>query len=193
MAIEIKKTPPKSKTSELLDLLPRIMLYPGEDKATFEGLRQAFMLDLAPSTPYQTAIAENLVSLEWEIIRHRQIRDNLVRLNFRAVACENFVPKIPGGVILQSDFNKEVKALANALMGGASEAKTKALALLKDNGAEVSEMVAIAYARASQSLEPHERKLAELEVRRRRLKEDFERLKTAQKPAIEDAEIVTDT
>jgi len=70
---------------ELLDFLPRMTMFPGEDENSFEDLRHALMLDLNPATPYEATIADNLVSLEWELIRHRKIRDDLVKIEYRKV------------------------------------------------------------------------------------------------------------
>lgn len=37
---------------ELLDLIPRMPLFAGESAADFADLRQGFLAELAPSTPY---------------------------------------------------------------------------------------------------------------------------------------------
>ena len=71
---------------ELLDLIPRMPLLPGEDAAAFADLRQWFLAELAPSTPYQTALAENLVVLEWEVHRHRNLHNGLLRTSTRKTA-----------------------------------------------------------------------------------------------------------
>lgn len=71
---------------ELLDLIPRMGLLPGEIEADLEDLREAFLSELAPTTPYETAIVENIIALEWETHRHRGLRDNLIRSSFRKVA-----------------------------------------------------------------------------------------------------------
>ena len=63
-----KATPPE--IGELEDLIPRPMLFPGEDSIAYEDLRDALLGDLAPGAPYERALAENLVTLEWEAIRH---------------------------------------------------------------------------------------------------------------------------
>jgi hypothetical protein len=84
-----KKQPPlpTAKNDALLQgLFPRITIFPGEDEVSFEGLRQAFKLDLSPGSPYELALVENLVTLEWEAIRHRNIRDQLVLTKFSDLA-----------------------------------------------------------------------------------------------------------
>ena len=37
------------------------------------------MLELAPATPYECVIAENLVALEWEMLQHRRMRNACIR------------------------------------------------------------------------------------------------------------------
>lgn len=54
------------KKGELLDLIPRPRLLPGEDPEAYDALRHALLLELAPGTAYETALAETLVQLEWE-------------------------------------------------------------------------------------------------------------------------------
>lgn len=75
----------------LLELLPKIMLFPGEDQTTYNGLHAAFMSDLSPITPYDTVIVENIVTLEWEAMRHRRIRDDLIRIEYRKHSAEAFM------------------------------------------------------------------------------------------------------
>ena len=43
---------------KLEDLIPRPMLFPGENPIAYEGLRDALLGDLAPGAPYERALAE---------------------------------------------------------------------------------------------------------------------------------------
>ena len=54
----------------------------------------------------------------------------------------------------------------------------------------LDEIFAKAYSRVANQLEQHEKKLADLETRRRRLREDYERLKSARARLVEDAEVI---
>ena len=47
----------------------------GEWPRHFERFRAELMEDLAPRTPYECVMAEKLVELEWEIVRHRFMRE----------------------------------------------------------------------------------------------------------------------
>ena len=84
-----KQSPAKAPPPEIgkiVDLIPRLMLFPGEDPIAYEDLRDALLGDLAPGAPYERALAENLVTLEWEAIRHRRMRDTLIKAKARELA-----------------------------------------------------------------------------------------------------------
>ena len=177
-------------SQELLDLIPRMRLLPGEDDATFEDLRQALLGELAPSTPYETAIAENIIALEWETHRHRALRDNLIRNRFREVAQET---RDNGKTERNYGFEsgtQEGKDFADSLMSPTGADTTEARNWLAQNNITVEEIVAVAYQKAGPALDPHERKLAELETRRRRLRQDYDQLKATRARPVTDAEIV---
>jgi hypothetical protein len=61
------------------DLLPAREHIVGEDAGSFEGFREEMTRALAPLTPYESVIAENLISIEWELIQHRRMRDTGLR------------------------------------------------------------------------------------------------------------------
>jgi hypothetical protein len=179
-----------SGSQELLDLIPRMRLLPGEDDATFEDLRQALLGELAPSTPYQTAIAENIIALEWETHRHRALRDNLIRSRFREVAQETRDGRTNEFNLRLGGASQDAMDFAVALMSPTAADTTEARNWLAQNNMTVEEIVAVAYQKAGPALEPHERKLAELETRRRRLRQDYDQLKATRARPVRDAEIV---
>jgi hypothetical protein len=51
--------------------------------------------------------------------------------------------------------------------------------------------LAEAYTQVRHKIDVHEYKLAELELRRRRLREDYDRLKAARAKPVEDAQVLT--
>ena len=53
-----------------------------------------------------------------------------------------------------------------------------------------SEILAKAYKDLARPLELHERHIAEIEVRRRKLRDDYDRLKTSRALPVEEAEVV---
>lgn len=175
---------------ELLDLIPRLRLLPGENALAFEHLRQAFLLDLAPATPYQTALAENLVALEWEIHRYRTLRDGLVRTHYREIAQGTWKMEKIIHYSIPGPPSEDSKAFANALMSRESDGSGFAFDWLAERNIDPGELVSAAYQNANRALAPLERILAELEVRRRRLREDYDRVQSACARPIEDAELL---
>lgn len=182
---------PKTENIELLDLLPRIMLFPGEDKTSFDGLRQALMLDLGPRSPYETALAENLVTLEWEAIRHRNMRDSLVRGTFRNLAIGAF-QRGEINTVYKSDIEQDAYNSAHALLSSNHEQRGIAETELEDLGISIAEILAEAHRRDSRFVEVHERQLADIEIRRRRLLKDLDDLKATRATPVEEAEVLGD-
>lgn len=174
---------------EIENLIPRMSLLSGEEPMDFEGLREAFTRDLNPGTPYETALVENLVSLEWEGIRHRRMRDQLILAKCRDLAVGAFQDgRI--GILPPSKRDDAAKARANALVGEDTADRQKAEQALAKINISTAEIVAIAYQICAETLAIHEAKLADIEKRRRRLRQDFDALKTARHRKLEDAEIV---
>lgn len=57
------------------NFLPGRRPIPGEEDGGFEAFRDALKESLAPLTPYEAAIAENLVRIEWDIVQLRRAQD----------------------------------------------------------------------------------------------------------------------
>jgi hypothetical protein len=134
--------------------------------------------DLTPGTPYEHVIAQNLVDLEWEAMRHRRFRDQLILSEYRDVAAE-LVDKSDSPLGFSMGPSQADKALALNSVSSDPEVRAAAEQQLTDRNISPSEILAESYQRRSKDLEPHDRKLAEIEVRRRRLREDYERLKAS--------------
>lgn len=177
----------RAEAEEIRDLSPGPMLFPDEDPATYEALRQALFADLAPSTAYERVLARNIVTLEWEAIRHRRIRHSLIRAKIRDLATGVFANGSFDGALFADE---EHTHLGRALVSMDPDRVAEAMAALEERKVSVDEILAEAYCRVSGMVELHERKLAEIEVRRRRLREDYDRLKAARAKPVEDAEIV---
>lgn len=186
-----KKSPLTVKGNDALlqDLFPRITVFPGEDEASFEGLRQGFMLDLSPSTPYEVALVENLVTLEWEAIRHRKFRDRLILTKVEELAVGVFQN---GEIETVWKGEKEEEAVNNAFALVSTDPKHRAFGMsaLEETGFDQAEILAEAYTQVRHKIEVHEYKLAELELRRRRLRDDYDRLKALRAKPVEEAEVL---
>ncbi len=167
-----------------LDLRPA--LFGNEDAAMFQAFRSSLLADLAPRSAYEKTLAENLVAIEWEIVRHRQLRDAVVNRAFRESAAKALAGKDPA-----DHWTGRTGGLEWDLESKDGSERANAEAALDEVRWSRSEIAACAYNHAQRELEPHERKLAELEGRRRRLLDDYGRLQArSRQRAVEDAEIV---
>ncbi len=185
-----KPPPTPSGIVEVLsDLIQSTQFFPDEDKTTYQALREMLFSDLAPVTPYEHVIAQNLVDLEWEAMRHRRFRDQLILSEYKKVAVE-LLGKSDGPLDFSLGPSIAARTLAHDLVSSDTEVRAAAEQQLTNRNISPSEVLAKSYQKRSKDLEPHDRKLAEVEVRRRRLREDYERLKASTARPIEDARIL---
>ena len=186
--VAMKDIPPQSSQSDLIDATPSRKLFPGEDRGAFEAFRLALLSEMSPSTFYEEQMAENLIDLEWEAVRYRNVRAALVTAGARegsVQAIEESINSFGFGPTENSI------AIATKLFEPNGLGKEVAAAIEKA-GINLDEIVARAYANEIGTLSHIERHLADIEPRRRRLLDDFERLKARRSRDIPDAEIVDD-
>lgn len=63
----------------------------GEDPGSFALFHAGMTRSLAPTTPYECVIAENLISIEWELVQQRRLREaGLREIIHKAVAAALF-------------------------------------------------------------------------------------------------------
>lgn len=158
-------------------------LLPDEDPDAFIALRDSLIAELAPVTDYQRLLAMNLVMVEWEIQRHRRLMAAAIRDEFRKGA--GALPK-PGGL----PFGFTLDDWADTQRGRDLLAGDKqALAELKKQGVTLPELSAAAFAKRFTTMAYQEGRIADLEKRRRSLRQDYEALRAKRLPTddIEDA------
>ena len=185
----MKDAPPATPDADLLDTIPSRKFLPGEDREAFEAFRMALLEELAPRRVYERQLAENLVELEWEAVRFRNLRVDLVTAETRDGCARQIQDSIND---FSLDISDKSKVAASAAIGPHGPEKEAAMATLADSGTTLDEMVARAYAKEIGTLSHIDRHLAEIEPRRRRLLDDYERLKSKRDRDIPDAEIVDD-
>ncbi len=159
-------------------------LLPDEDVAAFKALRDSLLEEFAPRSAYQFCLAMNLVSIEWEIARHRRLMAATLREEFRHQAHGVKSRGAPGrsfhSVTLEDtlDFGRDILA-------GSPET----IPVLAKTGVTVSEITAAALSSRLDAVGYHEGRISDLERRRRNLREDYERLQAKRSPpdTIEDA------
>ena len=175
--------------ADLIEVGSPTRLLPGEDEGAYDALRQALLADLAPSTPYQKILAENLVDLEWEATRYRDFRDNLL-----IVSARNTALQLIDGDEDSWEFEPSEEALHHAasIFGPDGKVKTASISVLEQAGTSVGELLAGAYASEAKTLDHLALHIAEIEARRRRLLDDYERLKARRAKSVPDAEILGD-
>jgi hypothetical protein len=191
MSKKLPKTSAKAAHAEVLQHFLPTQLLPDEDPETHAALRDAILLDLTPGTPYERILAEQLVTLEWEALRHRRMRDSLLLAEYRDQSVGVF-QEGDVGRISSYRRNERAKDMAFNLVSTDENRRTEAMQALEVAEIMPSEILAKAYKELAGSLDLHERHIAEIEVRRRKLRDDYDRLKTTRALPVEEAELVVD-
>lgn len=113
MPKDLKSTDPKrfSLTSFAELLAPRSTI-PGQDPDTFEAVRAGIFASLAPMSPYECLIAENIVSIDWELLQHRRKRDHLLRHSVMEGVTVSFleVARSEHSALLDAEWKRHVEA-----------------------------------------------------------------------------------
>ncbi len=186
------KNTQSDKITELLDLIPRLKPMPGEDEALMSDLRQGLLQELAPSSPYEHSLAEQIFSLEWEATRHRRMRDALILAEIRQQSMGVFFEgKV--GHLGYFDRDKSAEGLGYDLVSDKPERRQKALEKLAEQEIAPDEVLAKSYAAVAKSVAPHEAHIADIEHRKRRLRNDYDALKAARAAPVEDAVVLDST
>lgn len=195
MPNDLSKTP-NSNVQQVVDrLTPRFEVLPGEDGRLFEGFRDDMMRDLAPASTYAQVLAERLIGLEWELHRHRAMRDGHVRAAL-VPQLEKAIERrlIENGEVYEGDTTPA--SIANDLVHGTRQERQAAREEIAELHLDETAILALAHDDAHQMTLRHEIKIQNLEARSREAWDDFERIQNRLKPAleatIEDAEIVSD-
>jgi len=194
--------PARFNLTSFADLLPERGHIIGEDLGSFVGFRDGMMQSLAPITPYEGLIAENLIAIEWELLQHRRMRDASLRAVIRGTVCEAVITreKAAHEVLLDGLFDEHENAggtlddweepfefdeeaaeaagqnLAERAMSRDPEDIATANAEIEAMGLNVVELMGEAYRSSGEGVRHHDDKIQELERRRREVKRDFDAL-----------------
>jgi hypothetical protein len=189
MSAKITKPMHISSPEELLRAICAPAVLPDENADSFEYLRKALFQDLEPKSPYEQLLAEQMVALEWDAVRYRRLRDNLLKIEFRELSKGAFARGAIGRVHSTLETEKS-KAHVRDLVAQDSDRRQSALTFLADFEITPSEIMAKAYQHVAKDLEVFERQIAETETRRRKLREDYDRVRGARAKKVEDAEVI---
>lgn len=174
MATHLAVKPQKVMASAIDELIsPQIL--PGENPQAFEVFKAALISDLDPRSAYERLMAEQLVLLEFDLNKHRALRDALLLSEIREMSVGAFQKNKVGHVHFDED--EEARGLARDLVSQEPTRRAGALEQLSDREITPQEIAARAHAQVLKHLEYHDSQIAELEKRRRRLLSDYEELK----------------
>jgi len=203
--------PARFNLTSFADLLPVRDHIIGEDQGSFDGFHAGMTHSLAPLTPYEGVIAENLIAIEWELLQHRRMRDaslrKIIRVSILAavVAREKAANKAAQDEAVDkyaetggTQFNKirplvfdqdaaGIKGLELAQRATSRKPAEFAAACeeIDAMGLSVVDLMGEAYRTDEWSVSKHEDKLQELERRRREVKRDFDGLQKARPIEVE--------
>ena len=164
---------------------------PSDPENVFEFLSEAVSDALMPATAYEAYLAGQIAELDIEIHRHRKMSNALIQNelgNEIIVALTGHRlsgSRTPDGLDLRAihDPNRaEAKSIAADLNSGDPARVTHAKAQLTERGVDLALLTARAY-QAATGIAAHNDAIERLEVRRRRLHQDFDRLVSARAQA----------
>lgn len=186
------------------DLLPGRAPIPGEEPGSFETFHAGMMASLAPATPYECIIAENLIAIEWQLVQHRRMRDANLREIIRNAICEAVVHQREAAYSAARDeaWDRHLEAggdkddwqfsrfdgdaaeeagehLAARAMSRDPEVQARACDEVSALGMELVDIMGEAYRSLDSSMFDHGSKIPSLERRRRAVKHDFDALQRA--------------
>lgn len=175
-------TPPETPSE--LDNAGLDTLLPDEDVEAFKAFRDSLLEEFAPEGAYQSILAMNLVAIEWDIARHRRLMAATLREEFRRQARDVRQRGAPGKSLPHLTSADDL-SFGRAILEGSRDT----IPVLAKSGVTLSEITAAALSSRLENVAYHEGRFADLERRRRSLREDYERLKARRKPPedIEDA------
>lgn len=190
------ETPLQRKGESVEIVLPGLsspVMLGGEAIEDFEMLRSGYLQELRPRTPYLRSLAEDLVRYEWEMTRFRRLRDACVLKAYRTLALNVLAHGTIGPKPTAAEPDQSVVDWANELVS-ADPAKRKAAEQDFDEETKFSCSDILRRAIASNpEFDTFEKRICDLELRRRRVREQFEKLSKQAPQMIEDAEIVEET
>jgi hypothetical protein len=168
---------------------PRI--FASESAEEHAALRAMMFDELSPQTPYETAVAENLVRYEWEIARAQRFRDAALLAKYRHYALNVLVYGSPERGMYSQEASADDKLLVRDLVSFDLQERLDAERDFREKSEwEPADLLGMAYG-SSQSVRNLDERVSDLERRRRVLRDDYDRLRANRARALlPDAEVV---
>lgn len=158
------------------DVLPKRDTIPGEEAGSFAVFQAQLMRTLTPFTPYEFVVAENLISIEWEILQHRKMRERCLR-NLLGKEIEKELAKLRG--YDRDREGPELTELTKRALEPDPDIASKAHQELEEMGIDLLDLMGKSVSSMNYDLHFHEIKLPQLETRRRQVRSDFDALQKA--------------
>lgn len=198
-------TPPdpnKFNLTSFADILPERTPIVGEDPGSYKGFHEGMMQSLSPVSPYEAVIAENLISIEWELLQQRRMRETGLRELLRKAIRKAVVAKckVEHQDKLEEDWEAHMEAggaeedweepsffdreaakeegddLAGQAVSDDPQKQQSAYIEISAMGVDPVELMGDAYRTHERSVNWHDGKVQELERRRREVKRDYDTL-----------------
>lgn len=175
-----KPNPAQFNLQSFADLLSTRGAMVGEDPGAFDDFHEGMMQSLAPATPYECVIAENLISIEWDLLQHQRMRyAGLHRIT------HNTISKAVLASLREAPEKKKWDEAA-ALAKGADLAEraisrdrkiqAKAYDEITELGMNPVQLMSQTYRTSGFGVSHHESEIQQLERRRRDVKRDYDAL-----------------
>ena len=158
------------------DVLPKRDTIPGEAAGSFVVFQAQLMHTLTPFTPYEFVVAENLISIEWEILQHRKMRERCLR-NLLGKEIAKELARLRGYDGKRE--GAEPPDLPKRALDPNPEIASKAHQELEEMGIDLLDLMGKSLSSGNYDLHFHEIKLPQLETRRRQVRSDFDALQKA--------------
>jgi len=195
--------PERFGLTSFLDLLPKREQMPAQASQDFEEFRLQLLRALLPGTAYECVTADNLIALEWELQQHRRMRDRCYVNNVREKVVEAYIAFRRDAHEAELDkeyddwidaghaendfvnrlFDKKAarragEALALRAVDPNPETALKAENEIAGLGMDLLSVLANVFATWNSHAGYHDRKIAELEKRKRDVKRDLDALRS---------------
>ena len=172
-------------------IIPLTELYaaqlPSDPETLFGFLNEAVSDALKPANAYEAYLAGQVAVLDAEILRHRLMSNALIKNELGNEVIATITghrlsgSRTPDGLDLKAIHDPkraEAKSIAADLISGDPARVIHAKAQLTERGIDLALLTARAY-QAATGIAAHNDAIERLEVRRRRLHQDFDRLVSA--------------
>lgn len=178
-----KPDPAQFNLQSFADILSKRSAMAGEDLGAFDDFHDGMIQSLAPTTAYECVIAENLISIEWDLMQHQRMRDDCLQQITRKAISEAVLAflKELHGTRPKKKWD-EVAALAEGA-GLADRAisrdrtiQTKAFDEITALGMDPLQLMSQTYRTSGFGVSHHETEIRQLERRRRNVKREYDAL-----------------